>query len=65
MGGGGVLSHYGSKYMLPIGTRREEKDVRFTSVYTPRPTKTIGACRDMKKLLFLQRRWSPLVLQKD
>ena len=27
MGGGGALSQFGSKYMLPIGTLREEKDV--------------------------------------
>jgi hypothetical protein len=27
MGGGGVLSQFGSKFMLPIGTRREEREV--------------------------------------
>ena len=35
MAGGGVLSQFGSKYMLPIGTVREDKEARLTSVTPP------------------------------
>ena len=34
-GGGSVLSQFGSKYMLPIGTLREEKDVSLPQFILP------------------------------
>lgn len=37
LGGGSVLSQYGSKYMLPIGTTRQDYDVSFGEFISVQP----------------------------